>query len=71
MAKLITIQRWEAFLRARQMTGFSQRQTLGKGFLVVFKDELSTTHQDRIKYLDRTGTAFDVREYIEKELVEK
>lgn len=71
MAKPITQQAWESFQRARQFTGARYQNSLGKGFLARFAPMLKEEHKDRVRYLDRTGSAFDVREYIEGELVEK
>lgn len=71
MAKPISVRNWEAYLRARQVTGSCRRQSLAKGFLTKFAAELTEEQKERLRYLDRHATAYDVRDYIEEELVEK
>lgn len=71
MAKPISLRNWEVYLRARQVTGSHRRQSLAKGFLAKFAAELTEEQKERLRYLDRHATAYDVRDYIEEELVEK
>ena len=69
--KILSMNEWTTFQRHRQFTNSGHQNTLAKGFLRKFGDRVAGDHQERLRYLDKHGDAYDVREYIESELVEK
>jgi hypothetical protein len=69
--KILSENEWTTFQRHRQFTNSGYQNSLAKGFLKKFGDRVAGNHQEHLRYLDKHGDAYDVREYIENELVEK